>query len=99
MATKRAIQFAIELDITSVVLEGDSQVLIQYLQSGVEFLSPYGLLLEDVRLVANSFNQLRYSQVKRESNKVAHNLTRFATNVADFLVWIKDVSLRLNFVG
>ena len=28
LATKRAIQFSIELDITLVVLEGDSQVLI-----------------------------------------------------------------------
>ena len=61
LATKRAIQFASELDIISVVLEGDSQVLIQSLQSGVEYLSPNGLL----RLVSISFNQLSYSHVKR----------------------------------
>ena len=62
LATKRAIQFASELDIISVVLEGDSQVLIQSLQSGVEYLSPNGLL----RLVSISFNQLSYSHVERE---------------------------------
>lgn len=48
LAAKRAIQFASELAITSAVLEGDSQTLIQSLQSGAEYLSPFGLLLDEV---------------------------------------------------
>ena len=85
LATKRTIQFASELDIISVVLEGDSQVLIQSVQSGVEYLSPSGLL----RLVSISFNQLSYSQ--REDNKIVHNLIRFVINVQNFPMWIKDI--------
>ena len=40
LAAKRAIQFASELDIISAILEDDSQILIQSLQSGAEYLSP-----------------------------------------------------------
>lgn len=89
LVAKRAIQFTSKLDITSAVLEGDSQVLMLSLQSGAEFLTPYGLLLEDVRLVSNSFNELCYFHDKRKSNKIAYSLTRFAINVSDFFVWIK----------
>lgn len=45
-------------------------MLIQPLRSGNENLTPYGLLLEDVRVGSNSFTHLCYSYIKREGNKV-----------------------------
>ena len=69
LAAKRAIQFASELDIISAILEDDSQILIQSLQSGAEYLSPYGLLLDDVGLVSGFFNQFRLSHVKRKEKR------------------------------
>ena len=32
------------------------------------------------------FNQLRYSQVKREVNKVVHSLAKYAVHISDFIV-------------
>lgn len=69
-------------------------MLIQPLRSGNESLTPYSLLLEDVRVGSNSFAQLCYSYVKREGNKVTHSLARFAVNVSNFLVWMEDVPLQ-----
>ena len=69
LAAKRAIQFASELDIISAILKDDSQILIQSLQSGAEYLSPYGLLLDDVGLVFGFFNQFRLSHVKRKEKR------------------------------
>ena len=38
------------------------------------------------------FNQLRYSQVKREVNKVVHSLAKYAVHISDFIGWMDDVS-------
>ena len=37
------------------------------------------------------FNQLHYSHVKKEINKVAHNLTQHALCISNFVVWMEDV--------
>ena len=56
------------------------------------FLSSNGLLIEYIRFNASFFNQLLYSHVKREGNKVAHKLARHALCISDFSVWIEVVS-------
>ena len=55
-------------------------------------LSPWGLLVEDVKLVANSFVSLSYSHIKRNGNNVAHNLVKHAIRIPNFEVWMEDVS-------
>ena len=55
------------------------------------FLSTVGLLIDDIRFDAIFFNQLRYSNIKREGNKDAHFLTRYALGILDFVVWMEDV--------
>ena len=47
-------------------------------------LSYNGVLVNDVRRCSSFFNQLRHSHVKREGNKVAHNLTRYAVHILVF---------------
>ena len=42
-------------------------------------------------MVESCFNQLRYSHVKREGNKIAHNLTRYTKYTFGFVVWIDNV--------
>lgn len=54
-------------------------------------LSWKGLLIEDVRR-SSLFNQLHYSYVKSEGNKVAHSLVMYDVHISDFHVWMKDVS-------
>ena len=34
---------------------------------------------------------LHYSHVKKEGNKVAHNLARHALCISDFVVWMEEV--------
>ena len=54
-------------------------------------LVPYGLLLEDARFLSQHFDELRYSHTKREGNRLAHSLARYAVGIPDFLVWMEDV--------
>ena len=66
-------------------------MLTTALQNNRTFLSPEGLLMEDIKFHASSFIQLRYSHVKREGNNVAHNLARHALCISEFSVWMEDV--------
>ena len=92
MAASATLQFALDLGFTCAILESNSQVLVNALCNDTIFFSSNGLLIEDIRLNARFFNQLHYSHVKREGNKVAHNLARHVLCISDFVVWMEDVS-------
>ena len=66
-------------------------VLATALIKNSTYLSTDGLLMDDIRFNATLFNQLLYSDVKREGNKVVHKLARHAFCISDFLVWMEDV--------
>ena len=81
LVAAKALQFAADIGINQVVLEGDSQVLMRALMT----LNPYGLSIEDVKLYSRIFNQLHYSHTKRESTY----LTQYDPN-ASKTTWISS---------
>ena len=60
------------------------------------FFSFDGLLIDDVRCNVRFFDQLHYSHVKRESNKVAHNLTSASDRDRDLPIFLKLGLSRVN---
>ena len=58
-------------------------------------LSPSGLLIDDVKRVANSFVRLLYSYVKRNGKRVAHSLAKNTLRIPDFQVWMEDIPLHI----
>ncbi|XP_075645359.1 uncharacterized protein LOC142616377 [Castanea sativa] len=91
LAALKAVSFALELGFRSAILEGDFLGLIKALKAAECCLSPTGLLIEDVKWVANSYVRLLYFDVKRNVNRVAHSLAKNALCIPDFQVWMKDV--------
>ena len=86
MAAATALSFAVQLGFHSGTLESNSLLLVSALVENHNYLSLVGLLLDDIRFYASSFNQLLYSHVKREGNKVAHRLAKHALCISDLLV-------------
>ena len=86
IAANRALEFAWEIGINDVILEGDSSLVHLALKRGEHSLSPFGLLVEDIKVSSASFRTLLYSHTKREGNKVAHRLARHAIHVLDYVV-------------
>ena len=84
MAVSTALSFASQLGFHQAILESDSLTLATALRNNSTFLSPDGLLMEDIKFHASSFIQLRYSHVKREGNKVVHKLTRHTLCILNF---------------
>ena len=66
-------------------------MLSNALKNNSHYLSSFGLLIEDIICNASLFNQLFYSHVKREGNKVVHNLARHSISIFDFSVWVEIV--------
>nr|XP_023923041.1 uncharacterized protein LOC112034451 [Quercus suber] len=91
LAALKAASLARDLGFQNVILEGDSLCLIKALKSAEDNLSPIGLLVDDVKWVGRSFEQLVYSHVKRNGNSVAHSLAKNALRIPDSQVWMEDV--------
>ena len=98
LAAIRASEFALEHCIAQVVLEGDSKVILDALAEEDVSLSSHSLLIANAKSLSPDFFQLRYSHVKKEGNKITHNLTRHAITVSEFIVWIKSVPPQVAFV-
>ena len=87
----KAVTLARDLGFRKAILEGDFLSLMKALKSKNDSLSPTGLLVDDVKWVASSFERLVYSHVKRNSNRVAHSLAKNALRILDLQVWMEDV--------
>nr|XP_023875864.1 uncharacterized protein LOC111988307 [Quercus suber] len=90
LAALKVLQFTYDLGFQKAILEGDLLGLIKALKAEDHNLSPLGLLVEDVKLVANNFVSLSYSHIKRSGNSVAYNLAKHAIRIPDFQVWTED---------
>nr|XP_023926393.1 uncharacterized protein LOC112037808 [Quercus suber] len=93
MAATRAIEFAGEIGVDRIMVEGDSSTVTKALSTKNPALASYGLLIEDASVLERNFTELSYSHTKREGNKVAHCLTRLALNLSDATIWMQDVPL------
>ena len=91
LAASRALEFAADIGLDNVILEGDSKVVTQALETKDVGLAAFGLLIRDACTLAGNFSDVSYSHTKRKGNKVAHSLVKLATNLADCVIWMEEV--------
>ena len=85
---RRTILFAKDLNLSSIILEGDSEIITRALQAEDQSLASYGNIIEEIRFHTDSFLNFRVSHVKRKWNSVAHNLV---SHVSGLVVWMEEV--------
>ena len=90
-AVKRAVQFALELGITEAEFEGDSQTIVNALNTQHPSLAPFGLLIADAKELASKLQHSSFSHVKRAGNCLAHALARKAYSCNSLEVWMESV--------
>ena len=64
-ATRRAILLAKDLNLSSIILEEDLEIITRAIRAEEQSLASYGNLIEETKLHANSFLNFRISHVKR----------------------------------
>ena len=94
LAGRRAVEFAAELDLDRIILEGDSLILTNTLWSGCRSLAQFGHIAIDVQhIVSQSFIDFNFSHVSRLCNTEAHShsLARRAICSSHMVFWMDDV--------
>nr|POE77153.1 putative ribonuclease h protein [Quercus suber] len=91
LAARSAIGFLRELHFDQVIVEGDSEVIINAINKGGSSSSSYGHIIRDIKLASSAFQNLAFSHTRRLGNKVAHKLARLACNFSQLHVWMEDV--------
>ena len=89
IVAKRALKLALDIDLSPIVLEGDSKNTIDALMCEGSLLVNYGHLVDDAKRLANQFEFMEFSYVKSEGNKAVHNIVR---HVNELSVWMKNIS-------
>ena len=79
-------ELALETGLNKGVLEGDSQILINALNTNSHSLSQFGHIVNDIRYLASHFSIISYSHVRRYCNIVAHSLARRAISFSSLQV-------------
>ena len=91
MACRKAVQFAKDLGLQKVVIEGDSLVVINALSQGHGCLSSYGNVIDDILVLADDFQWCEFHHVKRICNVVADMLAKKAKDLLGVRVWLDDL--------
>ncbi|XVF29969.1 hypothetical protein REPUB_Repub16aG0017000 [Reevesia pubescens] len=91
MAAIKALNFAHELGMTKIVLEGDSLTIIKKLQQSLEQdLSPVGNLIDEARQKMHAFRYCCSIHTKRQGNLAAHTLAQQGLRVDEEMYWVED---------
>ena len=98
IGAKRILKLALDFGLSPIVLNGNSKNTIDALMCEVSLLADYGHLVDNARRLANQFESVELSPVKREGNSAAQNIARQARHVSELLVWMEDVPPHLSIV-
>ena len=90
-AARRAILLAKELNLSSITLEGDSEIINRALQDVEQSFATFGNLIGEIRFHVDSFFNCNFSYVKRKRNYVTHSFVRHMKHVSGLVVWKEEV--------
>jgi ribonuclease HI len=90
MAARRAVEFCIEVGVHDVIFEGDSLLVVKAVQDSQPSWLPYGQIINDIKWALGSLRRWNIRHVKRDANKAAHELSKFATRNSDSNVWLEE---------
>ena len=90
LACRRAIQFATELGITDVVIEGDNAMIMGSIAKKDLSGALLGHIFMDIQALLMELTWFSISSVKQEANTVAHSLARSVHHIWEDVFWIED---------
>ena len=95
LATRRAMELALEIGLDNIVLEGDNEILFKALKNGDRSLAQHGHLTQDILFLNSHFLAFNLSLICRQCNKLAHSLARKAKSLPYMTVWMENVPSNL----
>ena len=90
-ATEAGIYLAWDLNLKDIVVEGDSQQVIQALNGCNPPALPILKIVEGLKRFLLQFNSWKAMHTRRNTNEAAHLLAKNAMNVKDSVIWVEDI--------
>nr|XP_023901171.1 uncharacterized protein LOC112013014 [Quercus suber]POF20541.1 hypothetical protein CFP56_51938 [Quercus suber] len=91
LACRRAMEFAKEISAMDCIFEGDPEVLIKAICREDASNPEYGLVIEDILVLARDFHFISFNHVKRSGNQLAHHLARCSKSGCELQVWFDTI--------
>ena len=91
LAARKAAMFARDLGFSQVCFEGDAELVVKCLQSGMVSNALVGHLVKDFMSIRRHFQSFNVIHVRRQGNNVAHALARDAKFSFPLRVWMEEV--------
>lgn len=85
--------FALDLDLTRIILERDSLQVIQAIKKEEEDWRSVGMVIGDIKQKIKNFSQWIVNHVKRETIVVVRILAKNALHISDVIVNMDEYSL------
>ena len=89
-AVKDGVQLAWDLGLKRIIIESDSQTLVNAIRDQSVVLSSIQHVIEGIGVDLRWFDAWKVSQICRETNSAAHILARNAKPVLDRVIWVED---------
>lgn len=101
LACRRAVNLAIEMGISKLTLESDCKEMVSKISSTEKDLSVHGPIVEEIKLLLRSLNEVAIRWVRRSANGAAHRLAKEGCQLGlcktwftEPLVCVRDVLIR-----
>lgn len=89
-ATETRIILASDLGLKDIVVEGDSQLVMNALKGSTIPTLPIQKIAEGSKWCLGNFNSWRIAHIRRNNNVATHLLARNALFVSDCVIWVED---------
>ena len=90
LACRKALEFALDLRLRDLVVEGDNITVMRTMVSPRPNRSKLGHIYDDICMLASRFRSMSVECVKRSANSVAHCLARYASQLDKDMIWLEE---------
>ena len=81
LAAEKTTSFALDLGLTSIIVEGDFEVIVKDLKCEDASFATFGHLISSTKFSMDAFNSISFSHTRRLYNFVTHNLAKYTRYV------------------
>ena len=76
LAVGRALKFSLEIGISSAILEGDMEIVLNAIKKSSPSVASFSLLIQNTKIVGEYFYSVIFSHIRKNGNSVVYNFAR-----------------------
>nr|XP_023880239.1 uncharacterized protein LOC111992600 [Quercus suber] len=90
LACRKVVEFTVDVGFFELIIEGDSISVMKAFSSSSLDLSVVGNVVADIQWLIRGLKRVLINWVKRDCNRVAHVLAKYASNLNKDIIWMED---------